>query len=187
MPARDVNELDTLMLRAGARDEAAFRHFYELTAPALLSFLLRMLKDRFHAEDVLQDTMVIAWNKASEFDPALASAKTWITTIARRRALDLLRSRKRRDTVLHDDAEGIRDVFGLNQTLSAAAPESNVTVRRLAVCFDRLNQDAAACIRLAYLDGLTFAEIAASVDRSLGTVKSWVRRGMAKLQECMHT
>ncbi len=187
MPARDVNELDTLMLRASERDEAAFRRFYELTAPAVLSFLLRMLKDRFHAEDVLQDTMVIAWNKANEFDPALASAKTWITTIARRRALDLLRSRKRRDEVLHDDAAGIRDVFGLDQPLSADTPESSATVHRLVFCFGRLNQDAAACIRFAYLDGLTFSEIAARVDRSLGTVKSWVRRGMTKLQECMHT
>ena len=186
MPARDVNELDTLMQRASARDEAAFRRFYELTAPTVLAFLLRMLKDRFHAEDVLQETMVIAWNKAGEFDPAIASAKTWITTIARRRALDLLRSRKRRDEVMHDDAADIRDAFGLDQSLSPDAPESSATVQRLVLCFDRLNQDAAACIRFAYLDGLTFAEIAARVDRSLGTVKSWVRRGMAKLQECMH-
>ena len=185
MPVRDVNELDTLMLRASARDEAAFRRFYELTAPAVLAFLLRMLRDRFHAEDVLQDTMVIAWNKASDFDPAIASARTWITTIARRRALDLLRSRKRRDDVLHDDAAGIRDMFGQDQPLSADAPESSATVHRLAFCFDKLNQDAAACIRFAYLDGLTFPEIAARLDRSLGTVKSWVRRGLSKLQECM--
>ncbi len=186
MPARDVNELDTLMLRASARDEAAFRRFYELTAPAILSFLLRMLKDRFLAEDVLQDTMVIAWNKANEFDPAIASAKTWITTIARRRALDMLRSRKRRNEVLHDDAAGIREVFGQDQPSTAAAPESSATVHRLAACFDRLSRDAAACIRFAYLDGLTFPEIAARIDRSLGTVKSWIRRGMARLQECMH-
>ena len=187
MPTRDANELDVLMLRASERDEGAFRRLYDLTAPALLAFLLRMLKDRFQAEDVLQDTMVIAWNKARDFDPAVASAKTWITTIARRRALDLLRSRKRRDDVLHRDADGIREVFGLDQPSASAAPESSVTEHRLASCFDKLNRDAASSIRLAYLDGLTFAEIAAHIDRSLSTVKSWVRRGMAKLQECMHT
>ena len=71
-----------------------------------------MLKDRFQAEDVLQEAMVIAWNKSGDFDPALANAKTWITTIARRRALDLLRSRKRRFEVLHNRASGIREVFG---------------------------------------------------------------------------
>lgn len=187
MTTGDSNELDTLMLRAGARDEAAFRRFYDLTAPAVLAFLLRMLKDRFQAEDVLQDAMVIAWNKASQFDPALASAKTWITTIARRRALDLLRSRKRRDEVLHDDAAGIREVFGLDQPASSSAPESSATIQRLATCFGRLNRDAATCIQLAYLDGLTFAEIAAQIQRSLGTVKSWVRRGVASLQVCMRS
>ena len=185
MSAREVNELDALMLRAGAGDEAAYRRYYDLTAPALLAFLLRMLRDRFQAEDVLQESMVIAWNKAGDFDPARAAAKTWITTIARRRALDQLRSRKRRDEVLHDDATSIREVFGQDQPVAANAPESNATVNRLAICFGRLNQDAAACIQFAYLDGLTFAEIAARIDRSLSTVKSWVRRGMAKLQECM--
>ena len=187
MPARKANELDALMLRAGARDEAAFRRFYDLTAPAVLAFLLRMLRDRFQAEDVLQDTMVIAWNKAETFDPAIASAKTWITTIARRRALDLLRSRRRRDEVLHDDAAGIREGLGQDRPVSADAPESTATLHRLALCFGRLNRDAAACIQFAYLDGLTFSEIAARIDRSLSTVKSWVRRGMVKLQACMRT
>ena len=187
MAERNINELDALMLRAGSRDEVAFRRFYDLSAPAVLAFLQRMLKDRFQAEDILQDAMVIAWNKASQFDPALASAKTWITTIARRRALDLLGSRKRRDEVLHDDAAGIRGVFGQDQPLAADAPESSATIERLAFCFGRLNDDAATCIRFAYLDGLTFAEIAARIDRSLGTVKSWVRRGLAKLQVCMRT
>ena len=94
------NELDRLMQRAGAGDEAAFRRFYDATAPAILAFLMRMLRDRFLAEDVLQETMVTAWNKARDFDPSLAAAKTWITTIARRRALDLIRSRSRHAEVM---------------------------------------------------------------------------------------
>lgn len=187
MSARQANELDALMIRASRGDETAFRRFYDLAAPALLAFLLRMLKDRFHAEDVLQDAMVIAWNKSAEFDPERAAAKTWITTIARRRALDLVRGGKRRDNVLRDHAAGIRDVFGQAQSITADTPESSVTEHRLAFCFGKLSQDAAVCIKLAYLDGLTFAEIAARIDRSLGTVKSWVRRGLVKLQGCMHT
>ena len=187
MDSREPNELDTLMLRAAAGDEAAFRRFYDLTAPALLAILLRMLRDRFHAEDVLQEAMVIAWNKAGEFDPARAAAKTWITTIARRRALDLLRSRTRRDQVLHDDAADIRDVLGQVKSVAADSPESSATVRRLAFCFGELSNDAAACIQFAYLDGLTFAEIAERIDRSLSTVKSWIRRGLSKLQACMQS
>lgn len=187
MAVREANELDTLMLRAGSGDEAAFRRFYDLTAPALLAFLLRMLNDRFHAEDVLQDAMVIAWNKAGEFNPRRAAAKTWITTIARRRALDLLRSRSRRDEVLHQGAADIRGTLGQVKAVAAESPESSATVQRLAYCFGKLSNDAAACIQFAYLDGLTFSEIAAHMHRSLSTVKSWVRRGLSKLQTCMQT
>ena len=187
MAVREANELDALMLRASAGDEAAFRRFYDLTSSSLLALLLRMLKDRFHAEDVLQDAMVIAWNKSAEFDPTRAGAKTWITTIARRRALDLLRSSKRRQDVFHGDSAGIREVLGQAENPAAETPESSTTVSRLADCFARLNRDAATCIQFAYLEGLTFAEIANRIDRSLSTVKSRVRRGMAKLQDCMQS
>ncbi|MEO1246404.1 MAG: sigma-70 family RNA polymerase sigma factor [Pseudomonadota bacterium] len=185
MSKRDARELDRMLLLAGGGNEAAFRQFYELTAPTVLAILLRMLKDRFQAEDVLQDTMVIAWNKATDFDPAKAGARTWLTTIARRRALDLLRSRKRRDEVFRDSAADIRDVLSRHGDVAADDPESTATVRRLAFCFGELNSDAAICIQSAYLDGLTFAEIAARIDRSLGTVKSWIRRGVSKLKQCM--
>lgn len=185
MTNRETSELDELMLRAAHGDEAAFRAFYERSAPAILAFLTRMLPDRFQAEDVLQDAMVTAWNKAAEFDPQRAAAKTWITTIARRRAIDVLRSRKRRHSVLHDGASEIREALTATDAGAPSAPESDATALRLATCFGELSQDAASCIRFAYLEGLTFSEVAARVDRSLNTVKSWVRRGLSKLEECM--
>jgi len=185
MTERVPNELDQLMLLAGAGDETAFRRFYDLTSPAILAFLFRMLSDRFHAEDVLQEAMVIAWNKAHEFDPNRAAAKTWITTIARRRALDLLRSGKRRDGVLHGGQADIRLVLGQDEPSGTTSPESAATEQRLADCFGQLSSDAAACIQYAYLDGLTFVEIAEQINRSLNTVKSWIRRGLDKLQACM--
>jgi RNA polymerase sigma-70 factor, ECF subfamily len=184
MTERQDNELDRLMQQAGAGDEAAFRRFYDATAPAILAFLMRMLRDRFLAEDVLQEAMVIAWNKAHGFDPSLAAAKTWITTIARRRALDLIRSRNRHTEVMTVGAPDIRAVLGLEAGRSALT-ESGQTAERLADCMGELNADAAACIGFAYLDGLTFAEIAERIERSLGTVKSWIRRGLGKLKACM--
>ena len=180
-------ELDELIVRMGDRDEAAFRRFYDLAAPYMLAFLLRLLRDRFHAEDVLQETMVIVWNKADEYDPGVASARTWITTIARRRALDILRSRKRRDTLLVEEAEDIRTTLGLSDAHESHTPESSATARKLAACFGQLNDEPATCIRHAYLDGMTLSEIAGHLNRSLGTVKSWVRRGMALLQACMRS
>ena len=182
---RTTDELNDLLQRASGGDEIAFKRFYDLTASTLLALLMRMLKDRFQAEDVLQDAMVTAWNRAADFDPSRAGARTWITMIARRRALDLLRSSNRRQTIVASSAFGIREVLGQANETAERTPESSATESRLAECFGKLNSDAATCIRSAYLDGLTFSEIAVHVGRSLGTVKSWIRRGMVKLQACM--
>lgn len=185
MATRDMTELDELMLQAGRGDEAAFRRFYDLSAPSILAFLLRMLPDRFHAEDVLQESMVTAWNRAADFDPKRAAAKTWITTIARRRALDILRSRRTRADALDSGASDVRQVLGLEESTSGAATESSATEDRLRFCMNELQSEAATSIRLAYLDGFTFSEISVRINRSLNSVKSWIRRGMEKLKECM--
>ncbi len=182
---RKPNELDQLMLSAGRGDVAAFRQFYDAAAPSVLAIVLRMLKDRFVAEDVLQEAMVTAWHKADQFDPGRAAATTWITTIARRRALDVLRSAKRYDTLLVDQAADIQDVFERDDAPVHTDAESAETARRMQRCFGQLQSGAAQCIRLAYLDGLTFSEIAARTTNSINTVKSWVRRGMVRLQGCM--
>jgi len=176
-------ELDALLLSAGGGDSVAFRRFYDATSPAVLAFLVRMLPDRHAAEDVLQESMVIAWNRSSDFDPKLAAAKTWITTIARRRALDVIRRRKRREEVLGDDTS-IRLMLG-DDAETSTDPESRATAERLAHCFEEIGSDAATCIQYAYLYGLTFSEISGQIDRSLGTIKSWVRRGLQKLKACM--
>lgn len=185
MTMADPDQLNALMSDAARGDEAAFRRFYDLSSPSILAFLLRLLNDRYHAEDVLQESMVIAWNRAHEFDPARAAATTWITTIARRRALDILRNQSRRAEILRDEASEVRSVLGLEDAADAPAVESDATGGRLTVCMGELSSDAATCVRYAYLDGLTFSEIATTVERSVGTVKSWVRRGLAKLKECM--
>ena len=185
MRTGELGQLDSLLAEAADGSVGAFREFYAATSPTVLALLSRLLGDRFLAEDVLQDTMVIAWRKASDFDPRLASAKTWITTIARRRALDLLRSHNRRRAILHDDAGDIRRTMGLDDPATPNAPESEATAERLSRCFGELDPNAAACVRYAYLDGLTATEIADRLGRSLGTVKSWVRRSLAKLKECM--
>lgn len=177
--------LDLLLSQAAAGDDAAFRDFYDATSPIILAVLLRLTSDRYQAEDLLQEAMVTAWDRAGEFDASRASAMTWVTMIARRKALDMLRGQRRRKEILHDGADDIRTTLGLEQNVAATAPESSATKDRLLACFDKLQPDCAACIRFAYLEGLTFAEISDRVERSMGTVKSWVRRGLAKLKRCM--
>lgn len=186
MASASAAELDQLMLEAGRGDNAAFRRFYDSTAPAILAFLLRMLKDRYHAEDVLQESMVIAWNKSSEFDPSVAAAKTWITTIARRRALDVIRSHGRRAEILNEGADDIRSIFGQDES-ERAEVEFGATRDRLVYCMGQLSSDAAACIQATYLEGLTMREVSKRIDKSLGTVKSWIRRGLSKLKACMQS
>ena len=185
MAADASNDIDQLLLRAGAGDEAAFRRFYDQVAPAVLAFLLRMLRDRHEAEDVLQESMVVAWNRALDFDPQLASAKTWITTIARRRALDVLRRRKRHTQALEADADDIRRMLGNDADEVDGETVSEATAKRLSHCFGEIGADAATCIRYAYMYGLTYPEIASYLDRALGTVKSWILRGLKNLRACM--
>lgn len=185
MTVREITELDQLMLRAGRGDRGAFKQFYDEAAPSVLAIVLKMLKDRFVAEDVLQEAMVTAWHKAAQFDPERAAATTWITTIARRRALDVLRSGKRYSDLLHDKAPDIRETYDTAPEEVRTDAESRATAVRLEQCFAQLQSGAAQCIQLAYLEGLTFSEIAARTTHSINTVKSWIRRGMARLQGCM--
>ena len=176
------SQIDQLMLSAGAGDEAAFRRFYDQVAPAVLAFLLKMLRDRHEAEDVLQESMVIAWNRAGDFDPHLASAKTWITTIARRRALDVLRRRKRHTQTLETEADDIRRVLGSDNVDTQGEPVSEATAARLSHCFGEIGAEAATCIRYAYIYGLTYPEIASYLDRALGHRKELDLARSAKSQ-----
>ena len=185
MAAGEKPNIDELMLSAGEGDEAAFRRIYDHIAPAVLAFLLKMLRDRHEAEDVLQESMVVAWNRAADFDPKLASAKTWVTTIARRRALDVLRRRKRHTQALEADADDIRLMLGNENGVEEGETVSQATAARLQSCFGEIGSDAATCIRYAYLYGLTYPEIASCLDRALGTVKSWILRGLRNLRACM--
>lgn len=175
---------NSLLQKAGTGDQDAFQAFYQAVSPKVLGLLMRMLGDRFVAEDVLQEAMVQAWNRSADFDPTVATGTTWVTTIARHKAIDQLRKTGRYSRMLHEDENNISTVFSLDQ-LQDQGSESSLTQERLANCFGKLNSDASSCILLAYIDGFTFSEIAGKVGRSLGTVKSWIRRGMTRLQECM--
>ncbi|MBL4826775.1 MAG: RNA polymerase sigma factor [Spongiibacteraceae bacterium] len=148
-------------------------------------FLLRMLGDRHLAEDILQDAMVQAWRKASEFDAAKAKASTWIITIARNKALDQLRKTGRFNRLVTEDEYQIGNTLhqtGANTTLDAL---SSKTAGRLSECMNEITADSAACIQLAYIKGFSYSEIAKIKDKSISTVKSWVSRGLSKLKVCM--
>ncbi len=178
-------DLDTLLRQTAAGDQKSFRRLYDLISPKVLAFLMQMLGDRHFAEDALQDAMVQVWRNASSYDESKAQASTWIVGIARNRALDQLRKTGRFREVLRDGEYSIGHALYRENSDTAPEPVSDMTSGRLAHCMEELGDDPAACIQLAYVNGFTFQEIATSRMQSIGTVKSWVRRGLQKLKECM--
>lgn len=173
---------DSLLLKQISEgNKQSFERLYNLLAPKLMALLTLMLRDRHLAEDVLQETMVIAWHQSHTFDENKASATTWIYTIARHKALDRLRQKHRYDDVLLDHSHLSDSDF----EPSDFDYQSGLMTDRLKKCFDEIGQEAAACIKLAYFRGFTHREIARIKENSVNTVKSLIRRGLAKLRECV--
>jgi len=178
-------EINDLLARCADGDEQALTTLYDAVAPKLLAIAARMLGDRQQAEDVLQHTMLSAWHSAGDFDPTRARATTWLTSIIRYRALDVLRQRQRQQRAVDTSEQDIADIFGHEQPVATEEPVSDELAKRIDYCFGQISRNEASSIQLAYLDGLTFREVAARLERSIGTVKSWVRRGLEKLKACV--
>lgn len=168
--------------RAGRGEKDALQVIYVATSAKLFGICLRILKDRQEAEDVLQEVYLSVWHRAGSFDPARASPITWLATIARNRAIDRLRAAKRnRGAVPVDAALDVAD----SSPDAVAAIESREDAVRLAGCIGELEERTAAAIRAAFFGGLTYSELAERTDVPLGTLKSWIRRGLMKLKECL--
>lgn len=184
-------ELSRLLARAGLGDRAAFATLYERTSAQLLGVVLRIQKDRGQAEDVLQEVYVNVWRAASGFDAAQSQPLTWLTSIARHRAIDSLRRQQAQPQVrpapVHgDDADedvydGVADTAdGPLELLGRAAD-----ARALQHCLQGLSAVQRQSVALAFYDGLSHAEVAEHLRQPLGTVKSWVRRALQSLKTCL--
>src|SRR5438552_14914700 len=132
-----------------------------------------MLRDEADAQDVLQEVYVTVWRKAAQFDPAKASPITWLSVLARNKAIDRLRGR----TLLADDLDAAVDVED-DAPLASEIIEKQQDARRLSDCLDELDERPRAMIRSAFLDGVTYPELAMREGVPLGTMKSWIRRGL---------
>jgi RNA polymerase sigma-70 factor (ECF subfamily) len=173
--------LTAALVRAGEGDRSALRTVYDATHAKLFGIVLRICRERQAAEDVLQDVYLTIWRRAGAFDPGRASPITWMATIARNRAIDRVRSSAIRRTEPEDAALEVADESPLAHELIAQAQ----TATRLHTCLDTLEERQQTAIRTAFFDGLTYAELADRLTVPLGTVKSWIRRGMMRLKECL--
>jgi RNA polymerase sigma-70 factor (ECF subfamily) len=174
-------QLSAALNRVAGGDRPALRLVYDMTAAKLFGVCLRILNDRSEAEDVLQDVYITVWRKAASFDETRASPITWLVAIARNRAIDRVRSAGARGNEPIEAADNVSDPAPLASEVLEAEQEKG----RLNGCLDELEGRQSAAIRSAFMDGLTYEELAGRTGVPLGTMKSWIRRGLARLRECL--
>jgi RNA polymerase sigma-70 factor, ECF subfamily len=150
----------------------------------LLSVALRVVRQRELAEDVLQDVYVAVWQRAGQYDPAIARPMTWLITMVRHRAIDLLRSRHKGGWA--EPGEAVRAPTGpawLDD--SAQQPERSFDAARSGAYMQRLSPQHRQSLALAYFHGLSHSQVAERLGAPIGSVKSWIRRGLYQLRQCI--
>jgi len=188
------HDLSRLLARASLGDRAAFATLYERTSSHLFAVVLRINRDRAQAEDILQEVYVNVWRAASSFDAAQSQPLTWLTSIARNRAIDSLRRGQTqprlrtagpafdgRDSEDDDVYDTVADEAPGPLDLLSRAADS----RALAACMDKLSALQRQSVALAFYQGLSHLEVAEQLRQPLGTVKSWVRRALMTLKSCL--
>jgi RNA polymerase sigma-70 factor (ECF subfamily) len=178
------DHLEDLLVRCAAQDAQALQQLYARVSPRLLGILMHILGTRAAAEDALQDVFIRIWQQAGQFDRIRGRAMAWMVAIARNRAIDLQRTA--RPMVLIDAAE-----LAGSEHLRVEGPANHVefgaTQVALQRCLELLSAAQRQCLLLAYQRGLTQDRIAQSIGQPLGSVKSWVRRGLQSLKACMES
>ena len=182
-PIGEPPDLDHLMARCALRDGQAFARLYRHTAGKLHAVALRILRRQDWAEEVLQESFVNIWNHAGEYSAQKSAPMTWMTAVVRNRALDWLR----RPNLEHgrEDYDLLVDAVPDPSPGLEAALQGRRDARALADCLAVLSADQRQSITLAYLHGLSHSELAQHLRAPLGTVKTWIRRGLEKLRTCL--
>jgi RNA polymerase sigma factor (sigma-70 family) len=174
-------QLIAALSRVASGDKAALKTVYDLTSSKLLGICASILKERDEAEDVLQEVYVSVWSRAGSFDRERSSPITWLATIARNRAIDRLRSRRIQPVEGLDRAGYVADDTPDAFTRVADAEDRE----RLRDCMERLETPHRQAIRSAFFDGLAYSHLALRDNVPLGTMKSWIRRGLLQLKGCL--
>ena len=173
-------EIADLICRCALRDRAAFRSLYERTSAKLFGVVLRILKDRSEAEEAIQEVYVKIWQRADRFIPGDSSPISWLVAVARNHSLDILRARRPVSEEI-DVAVDIAD--------SAPSPEQATADRQargqIDTCLQTLEPDRAEAVRGAYLDGFSYEELAQRHSVPLNTMRTWLRRSLLRLRECL--
>lgn len=172
--------ISKLIAQVALGDRRAFDDLYVHTSAKLFGVSLRLLKDRHEAEDALQEVFVRIWQRADRYAVSEASAMSWLISIARNHAIDRLRARKPTAAPV-DAAVDVPDRRPTPEAEAIAGSER----QRIDSCLDLLEDDRAAAVRGAYLDGFSYQELAERFSVPLNTMRTWLRRSLLRLRECL--
>lgn len=177
--APSPEHLTAWLARVADGDRVAFNALYAATARKLFGILLRLLQQENRAEEQLQETYIKIWQQAATFNPAKASAITWMASIARHGALDSLRKR----TLNIIDAE--LEVMATAELGPSARLSHSQRAQQLQACLEGLEPSHARMIERAYLEGASRKQLAADFEQPVNTVKTWLHRGLSQLKSCL--
>jgi RNA polymerase sigma-70 factor (ECF subfamily) len=174
-------DLNALLVRVGRGDEEAFAALYDTLGPSVFGLARRVIRDPSRAEEIAQEVFIQIWQSATRFDPARGTAKSWLLTLAHRRAVDAVR---------HDQAATNRE----NKYDWSSGPdfdevEETVTItlehEQVKRCLDGLTELQREAVNLAYYQGYTYAEVATALRANTATIKTRMRDGIIRLRDCM--
>ena len=178
--ATESPDITDLIARTALRDRQAFRALYQRTSAKLFGVSLRILKDRSEAEEALQEVYVKIWQRADRYVAGGYSPISWLVAVARNHALDVLRARR----PVSDDIDMALEVPDVGPSPERAAVDNDER-SHIESCLDQLEGDKADAVRGAYLDGFSYDELASRHNVPLNTMRTWLRRSLIKLRECL--
>ncbi len=183
-PQPEYGSAEALLGQVALGNRAAFETLYRQTSSRLFGICVRVLNQRAEAEEVLQEVYTSVWRKAAQFDATRASAVSWLSMMARNKSIDRLRTLPARNSRTPIEmAQEIEDPGA-----SPAQQAETLTDRaRLENCLGQLEPRRHSLIRAAFFDGATYEELAARIQAPLGSVKSWIRRGLMQLRSCLES
>lgn len=176
-------DLADLLSRCGLRDQRAFAELYRHSSAKLFAVAVRITRRRDWAEEVLQESFVSIWNHATGYNPVKSAPMTWMTTIVRNRALDLLR--RPREVEIGEEHEELINAIPDETPGPDLLLAQSADAGAIAECLAQLSDEQQKSITLAFFNGLSHGELAQQMKKPLGTVKTWIRRGLDRLKTCL--
>lgn len=176
----DISDIEEWIVRTSLGDRAAFDALYNATSAKLFGVCIRVLSNRAEAEDALQDSFVRIWQNAEQYKANGYSPMTWLITLTRNLAIDRLRARKAPSEDIQDRND-LADAGPTPEESTIAASER----AQIDLCLEELDDPKAGAVRGAYLEGETYDELATRYDVPVNTMRTWLRRSLLKLKECL--